>query len=366
MVVYLYTRLNDILIGKIQQKKEDNPNISKSELGRLFGVSHSSITKALGTLPGRVPQKRKARLPSAAIRERRKLVKTLSASTEVVNGRTYLKHASAQAIADELSKNHRIDVDKTVVWRDTKALGLKAYIRVKVPTRDPRVYLQRLRFARSQIARGKKRVRSLIFSDEHVQPANEYNDRFQYLPSDGSKQALPREHKSNFNVACFQVWGCISYNYKSQLFFFPKKNNDEEKKSWRLNSDRYIRKCLAPMISDLQRKGLLDERTFQQDGARCHVSKRTKAYLERKGVDFIDNWPPYSPDLSPIEHLWANMKIRVSRMHPVGDEQLKGCIQKYWDELTFAEINRYIDGFWAKMQRCRDAGGKPAQRKFKA
>ncbi len=38
---------------------------------------------------------------------------------------------------------------------------------------------------------------------------------------------------------------------------------------------------------------------FQQDNAPCHVSKGAREKL--KEIKHIENWPPNSPDLSPIE-----------------------------------------------------------------
>ena len=28
------------------------------------------------------------------------------------------------------------------------------------------------------------------------------------------------------------------------------------------------------------------------------------------------DWPPYSPDLNPIENLWAIMKAEIYKLHP--------------------------------------------------
>ncbi len=43
------------------------------------------------------------------------------------------------------------------------------------------------------------------------------------------------------------------------------------------------------------------------DGASCHTHLNLGSVLLEKGLKLID-LPPYSPELNPIEKIWANIK----------------------------------------------------------
>jgi transposase len=40
-----------------------------------------------------------------------------------------------------------------------------------------------------------------------------------------------------------------------------------------------------------------------QDNASIHTAKKVKDWFMGNGIITTD-WPPYSPDLNPIEHAW--------------------------------------------------------------
>jgi transposase len=90
--------------------------------------------------------------------------------------------------------------------------------------------------------------------------------------------------------------------------------------------------------------------TFMQDTTRIYIAKKVKKWFEDEGIPVIE-WPPYSPDLNPIEHLWAQLKQWILDHYPklneIGEskeayQRLFQAIREGWEAIAQDAINDLI------------------------
>ena len=85
---------------------------------------------------------------------------------------------------------------------------------------------------------------------------------------------------------------------------------------------------------------------FQEDNDGSHGTRScdniAAHYKSKLKVDYIDDWPPNSPETNPIENVWRILKSRVKLHHSMSHQQLRRAIEKEWNAITFDEINKCI------------------------
>ena len=95
------------------------------------------------------------------------------------------------------------------------------------------------------------------------------------------------------------LWGAISANGKVTLQIFEEN----------LNTEKYI----GILNNGLDEFGQISKRghvVLQMDNCRVHWSLEALQFYKDNEITFID-WPPYSPDLNPIENVWAFIKGKL-------------------------------------------------------
>ena len=120
----------------------------------------------------------------------------------------------------------------------------------------------------------------------------------------------------------FMVWAGISSRGKTALRFV--------KPGAKIDSNYYIAKILKPfLLRDLPRLFPNSERKkmiFHQDSAPSHVSKKTIAFLNGLGINYVKphEWMPKSPDAAPMDYsIWGYLKQRLNKQTIEDLTQLK-------------------------------------------
>ena len=88
-----------------------------------------------------------------------------------------------------------------------------------------------------------------------------------------------------------------------------------------------------------------------QDNAPIHTARAVTQWFLDIAIPLVD-WPPYSPDLNPIEHIWHHLKKTILRMHPElqdmgkGEEAieaLENALKEAWDALPNTLFEQVAD-----------------------
>ena len=82
---------------------------------------------------------------------------------------------------------------------------------------------------------------------------------------------------------------------------------------------------------------------LQQDNARPHVARVCQDFLANNNIAPLA-WPPYSPDLTPIEHMWDELdrRVRKRRNPPATLAQLRNALIDEWNNIPMQTVNALV------------------------
>ena len=127
----------------------------------------------------------------------------------------------------------------------------------------------------------------IIWTDETsiaIEPNPYLNPKRKVFAKDRSKVPI-RTHAEH--PKRLQIWSAISKKRTFPLVFLPAPLNQQEYLS-------IIQKHILPAT------GLV----LQQDNHRAHKAKGVIRFFDENEVNWIQDWPPYSPDFNPVEDMW--------------------------------------------------------------
>ncbi len=105
---------------------------------------------------------------------------------------------------------------------------------------------------------------------------------------------------------------------------------------------------------------------FQQDTAPCHKAQIISDwFLEHDNEFTLLKWPPQSPDLNPIEHLWdvVEREIHIMDVQPTLSnlQQLRDDIMSIWTKISEECLQHLVESMPRRIKAVLKAKGGPTR-----
>ncbi|GFS66495.1 transposable element Tcb2 transposase [Trichonephila clavipes] len=167
----------------------------------------------------------------------------------------------------------------------------------------------------------------VVFSDESRFVLGTDDNRVRLLRHPGEWYNSPHTVlRHTARTAGVMVWGAIAYDSRSTL----------NVTRGTLTGERYVDDILRPHVGPFLNG--LPRAIVQQDNTRPHTARVAQDFLRHFQTL---PWPSRSPDLSPIEHVWYQLKRQIPSCHSVHDLELS--VQDLWFHLPQDNIRCLIN-----------------------
>lgn len=123
-------------------------------------------------------------------------------------------------------------------------------------------------------------------------------------------------------------------------------------KQWgKISALKYIQRVLEAfhtwLSSEPDSAQLRQTLIFQQDNAPSHTARITRAWFQERGI-LLMKWPANSPDLSPIETIWCQMKDVLSKRCPEGNTAraqrlVEQAVLETWNAVTTHALRAQLE-----------------------
>src|SRR5271170_3585617 len=328
--------------------------VKKQEVIKMLndGLSERAIVATTGLGKGTVSRIAQSLSPSSAkIKGGRPALLTVHQKTFCVHKITRVRKGNAIQVKSSLEEELGVKASPSTVHRALKEAGLGAIEKPKKPLLSEANRRKRLAFAKRHQHWTIDDWRRVVWSEE---------TKINRFCSDGRKWAWIRDGEqiqakhvkltAKHGGGNIKVWSCITYDGVGCLTYIENT----------MDSVLYRDILKDELTKTLEDYHLNHGNTiFQHDNDTKHTSKQVREWLsEQKFATMV--WPPQSPDLNPIEHMWAWLKGRLNEYEaaPKGMNELFDRVGKTWYDFTKEECRRVIDTMPERCQAVIKAKGR--------
>jgi transposase len=193
---------------------------------------------------------------------------------------------------------HHVPVSTRTVRRRLLDAGRPARKPVKKQLLTSVMKKKRLAWAREHKNWKKEDWAKVVFSDEtHFEVRGQRTRFVRRSLGEPIRPGHVEQHVKYPDKKMF--WGCFSVTGPGTL----------QPIDGMMNGDKYIDVLERKLVPELQ-KFPAGDAIFQHDLAPCHTSRKVLKYMRDNKITTLQ-WPGNSPDINPIENLWAIIKQRL-------------------------------------------------------
>lgn len=337
-------KLSEFNKGRLFQLVQSGTSIRKA--AKKFGVSHTGAAKICRTYSTQQRtnrQETRGRKPKVTPRLARILARQAGSIPNITSG------VIARSLVLEGKEGEAAVISDRTVRRSLRGSGLVAYTKPKRPMLTRYNKKNRYDFCCQYSAWTEKDWEKVIFSDE---------TRVNFLGSDGNKYSWRRPNaplrdcdvRSSrlFGGGGVMVWGCFGFKGPGYTCKFDKG----------MDSTLYVEVIKDELLASVEHC-VEDEKDwfFQQDNAAAHTALKCREVFQEKNIRVL-KFPPRSPDLNPIENLWAIVKSRINRRGPyTSKETLWNEFSKEFYGIDQALCQKLVHSMVARVAAVKKAKG---------
>eukprot|EP01013_Petalomonas_cantuscygni_P031061 TRINITY_DN571_c0_g2_i2.p1 TRINITY_DN571_c0_g2~~TRINITY_DN571_c0_g2_i2.p1 ORF type:complete len:487 (+),score=48.80 TRINITY_DN571_c0_g2_i2:337-1797(+) len=239
-------------------------------------------------------------------------------------------------------------MSRRTAGRIMSSMGFRRRRRVCRPLLTVQQRLDRVAFCKMLVL-DRRVADDIIFTDESYVEFHETGTHITFLPGFSTPYSSERPK----SVKRFLIWSAVGRHVGLMPFVVvPLGSMVDAQLYQNIIADHFL-----PWIRDMSRKHPGTRFIFQQDGASAHTANTTLGRLDEMfgtlrddGVNILrlSGWPANSPDISPIESVWAILKGLLRRYRRQG--------LPLWMALTFGYYvicrDDFIDRLWCSWRAC--------------
>ena len=292
--------------------------MSQTEIGKIYGLSQSTISEiVIAIRNGFTGDKIETRGSKSRLNDEEKTkLKQILTCSPTDYGYFMWNKWSIKAL---ISKEFGVDYHENYIWEIMKCIRFSSQLPIKKDYRkdEKKVEIFKTQKAEDIKKKAEEENRLLVFQDEsavRILPCVTKS----YAPIGQTPELICDVKNKDF----VSISGSIS---SSGDFYFEVREQEGFKQNGLIN---FLDNSWANF-----RENLL----MVWDNAPSHRSKTIKEYLAKQCQEnpriWLENIPPYSPELNPIEQLWGCLKRRLANQFVKTTKELKKIVTKALEEI---------------------------------